>query len=105
MFNSDKQPLETLLRWAHEGTLQLPDFQRSYVWTEDGVISLLASILRSYPVGALLTLERDAASFEAAGLSAGAPVHRIGNIELFQPLLHLIVDKHGLRHRCGNEIC
>ncbi len=58
MFNSDKQPLETLLRRADEGTLQLPDFQRSYVWTEDGVISLLASILRGYPIGALLTLER-----------------------------------------------
>lgn len=58
MFNSDKQPLETLLRRAHEGKLQLPDFQRSYVWTEDAVIGLLASILRGYPVGALLTLER-----------------------------------------------
>jgi len=58
MFNSDKQPLGTLLEWAHKGTLQLPEFQRSYVWTEDGVISLLASVLRGYPVGALLTLER-----------------------------------------------
>jgi hypothetical protein len=58
MFNSDKQPLDTLLQWAHEGKLQLPDFQRSYVWTEDGVVSLLGSILRGYPVGALLTLER-----------------------------------------------
>lgn len=69
MFNSDKQPLETLLRRAHEGKLQLPDFQRSYVWTEDSVISLLASILRGYPVGALLTLERGGeVNFKPRGL-------------------------------------
>ena len=69
MFNSDKQQLETLLRRAHEGKLQLPDFQRNYVWTEDSVISLLASILRGYPVGALLTLERGGeVNFKPRGL-------------------------------------
>ena len=69
MFNSDKQPLETLLRRAQEGKLLLPDFQRSYVWTEDSVISLLASILRGYPVGALLTLERGGeVNFKPRGL-------------------------------------
>lgn len=69
MFNSDKQLLETLLRWAHEGKLQLPEFQRSYVWTEDSVISLLASILRGYPVGALLTLEHGGrVNFKPRGL-------------------------------------
>jgi hypothetical protein len=69
VFNSDKQPLETLLRRAQEGKLQLPDFQRSYVWTEDSVISLLASILRGYPVGALLTLERGGeVNFKPRGL-------------------------------------
>jgi uncharacterized protein with ParB-like and HNH nuclease domain len=69
VFNSDKQPLEILLRRAREGKLQLPDFQRSYVWTEDSVISLLASILRGYPVGALLTLERGGdVNFKPRGL-------------------------------------
>ena len=40
-----------------EGQLQLPDFQRSYVWGDDDVVSLIASIAKGFPVGALLTLE------------------------------------------------
>lgn len=36
--------------------LQLPDFQRSWVWDEDRIKSLIASISRAFPVGALMTL-------------------------------------------------
>ncbi|MEF2554074.1 DUF262 domain-containing protein [Aurantimonas sp. A2-1-M11] len=36
--------------------MQLPDFQRSWVWDEDRIKSLIASISRSFPVGALMTL-------------------------------------------------
>lgn len=57
-FNSTKNTLETLLKHVDEGTLQLPEFQRDYVWTEEAVVSLLASIAKGYPVGALLLLER-----------------------------------------------
>ena len=39
--------------------IQLPEFQRDYVWGEEAVVSLLASIAKGYPVGALLMLERD----------------------------------------------
>ncbi|MFD2053739.1 DUF262 domain-containing protein [Mesorhizobium calcicola] len=58
MFDSTKQTLKTLLEQVNDGKLQLPDFQRGYVWNEDAVVSLLASIAKGYPVGALLTLER-----------------------------------------------
>ncbi|WP_180375602.1 DUF262 domain-containing protein [Mesorhizobium sp. 8] len=58
MFDSTKQTLKTLLEQVRDGKLQLPDFQRGYVWNEDAVVSLLASIAKGYPVGALLTLER-----------------------------------------------
>ncbi len=37
--------------------MQLPDFQRSWVWDEDRIKSLIASISRAFPVGALMTLE------------------------------------------------
>lgn len=57
MFDTTKQDLKDILRNAKEGKLQLPDFQRSYVWGEYDVISLLASIGKGFPVGALLTLE------------------------------------------------
>ncbi|MFJ5486143.1 DUF262 domain-containing protein [Hansschlegelia beijingensis] len=53
--------LGVLLRACHEGTLQLPDFQRSWVWDEDRIKSLIASISRAFPVGALMTLETSGA--------------------------------------------
>lgn len=57
-FDSTKNTLEKLLEQVDVGTLQLPEFQRDYVWSEEAVVSLLSSIARGYPVGALLTLER-----------------------------------------------
>ena len=57
-FDSTKNTLEKLLEQVDEGSLQLPEFQRDYVWAEEAVVSLLASIAKGYPVGALLLLER-----------------------------------------------
>ncbi|MCX8455145.1 MULTISPECIES: DUF262 domain-containing protein [Paenarthrobacter] len=56
-FTTNPRKLLTLLRDCHEGTIQLPDFQRSWVWDEDRICSLIASISQSFPVGALMTLE------------------------------------------------
>ena len=39
------------------GDLQLPDFQRGWVWDDHHVRSLLVSIARSFPVGAVMLLE------------------------------------------------
>lgn len=56
-FDSGKKPLEDLLRAARDGSLQLPDFQRGWVWDDDGIRSLIASISQAFPVGALMTLQ------------------------------------------------
>lgn len=56
-FQTNKIALSDLLRACHEGKIQLPDFQRSWVWDEDRIKSLIASISRAFPVGALMTLE------------------------------------------------
>lgn len=56
-FDSTKRPLDDLLKKARDGVLQLPDFQRGWVWDDEGLRSLLASISRSFPVGALMTLQ------------------------------------------------
>ena len=56
-FDSTKKPLEELLKQAHAGFIQLPDFQRSWVWRDDGLRALLASVSRSFPVGTLMTLQ------------------------------------------------
>lgn len=57
MFGIEKEDLKDLLTNAHKGLLQLPDFQRDYVWTDEDVKSLIASVAKGYPVGALLTLQ------------------------------------------------
>jgi hypothetical protein len=49
-------PLSALLDLAHSGALQLPDFQRGWVWDDNHIVSLLASVSVSYPIGAVMTL-------------------------------------------------
>ena len=56
-FDSTKKPLDDLLKRARDGQVQLPDFQRGWVWDDEGLRSLLASISRSFPVGAVMTLQ------------------------------------------------
>ncbi|MFN0071914.1 MAG: DUF262 domain-containing protein [Chloroflexota bacterium] len=63
MFDTTKDDLKEILRKVAVGRLQLPDFQRDYVWGDADVRSLIASIAKGFPVGALLTLE------------AGGPIH------------------------------
>lgn len=55
-FDSTELPLAQLLGDVASGTLQLPDFQRGWVWDDDHIRSLLASISMSYPIGAVMTL-------------------------------------------------
>ena len=55
-FSSDELPLAELLGRAERGDLQLPDFQRGWVWDDDHIRSLLVSISLSYPIGAVMTL-------------------------------------------------
>jgi hypothetical protein len=56
-FDSQKKSLKELLEKCASGKIQLPDFQRSWVWDDEGIRSLLASISQCFPVGALMTLE------------------------------------------------
>lgn len=55
-FQTNPVDLVALLHDCHSGSLQLPDFQRSWVWDEDRIKSLVASVSRAFPVGALMTL-------------------------------------------------
>ena len=56
-FKTNPVALEMLLRQCGDGKIQLPDFQRSWVWGEDRILSLIASISSAFPIGALMTLE------------------------------------------------
>lgn len=52
-FDSTKAPLPQIIREITEGQVQLPDFQRGWVWDDEHVRSLLVSVARSFPVGAV----------------------------------------------------
>jgi hypothetical protein len=55
-FQTNPIDLDTLLNDCHRGVLQLPDFQRSWVWDEERIKSLIASVSRAFPIGALMSL-------------------------------------------------
>src|SRR5829696_5524446 len=56
-FKTNPYRLHELLQNCQRGTWQLPDFQRSWVWDEDRIKSLIASVSRAFPVGALMSLD------------------------------------------------
>jgi hypothetical protein len=73
-FKTNPVGLESLLRHCAEGKIQLPDFQRSWVWAEDRILSLIASVSSAFPIGALMTLEsRHGATIFARRPVQGAP--------------------------------
>ncbi|MGI5912983.1 MAG: GmrSD restriction endonuclease domain-containing protein, partial [Syntrophomonadaceae bacterium] len=56
-FDSTKEYLFKLLTDIGEGKIQLPDFQRGWVWDDDHIKSILASVSLSYPIGAVMMME------------------------------------------------
>src|ERR1035437_810710 len=56
-FQTNPFDLDKLLEDCHRGVFQLPDFQRSWVWDEDRIKSLIASVSRAFPVGVLMSLD------------------------------------------------
>lgn len=56
-FDSTKRLLPDILADIVKGRVQLPDFQRGWVWDDEHVRGLLISVARSFPVGAVMLLE------------------------------------------------
>lgn len=56
-FDTTKTDLSELLQEIRKGKIQLPDFQRGWVWDDDHVRDLLVSLARSFPIGAVMLLE------------------------------------------------
>ncbi len=56
-FHSSEQQLTKLLVGVESGSIQLPDFQRDWVWDDERVRGLVASVSMSYPIGTLMLLE------------------------------------------------
>jgi hypothetical protein len=56
-FKSGEPSLPDTLKEINDGKVQLPDFQRGWVWDDDHIASLIASISLSYPIGAVMLLQ------------------------------------------------
>ena len=56
-FTTNPVSLKDLLDRVKTGKIQLPDFQRGWVWDDDRIRSLLVSVSRGFPVGAVMTLD------------------------------------------------
>ena len=56
-FDSTKLLLNDLLEAIIQGKIQLPDFQRGWIWDDEHIRSLLVSIARDFPIGAIMLLE------------------------------------------------
>jgi hypothetical protein len=56
-FSTGEPPLAELLAEAAKGEIQLPDFQRGWVWDDHHIRSVIASVSVSYPIGAIMLLE------------------------------------------------
>jgi hypothetical protein len=82
MFDSTKEDLRDILENVDAGRLQLPDFQRDYVWEDADVRSLIASVAKGFPVGALLTLETGGDVHFKPRPIVGAPVEGVEPREL-----------------------
>jgi uncharacterized protein with ParB-like and HNH nuclease domain len=73
-FRTDQPSLPELLDEIHKGTIQLPDFQRGWVWDDDRIRALIASVSLSYPIGAVMLMETgDAGLRFKPRLVEGAP--------------------------------
>lgn len=56
-FDSTKRGLYVILNEIHSGKIQLPDFQRGWVWDDDRIKGIIASVAKSFPIGAIMLLE------------------------------------------------
>ena len=59
MFETNPIDLKDLLDAVEGGRIQLPDFQRSWVWDDERIKGLLVSVSRQFPMGAIMTLDAD----------------------------------------------
>jgi uncharacterized protein with ParB-like and HNH nuclease domain len=57
-FDITKYPLLDILKDIKTGGIQLPDFQRDWVWDDAHVRRVLASISLAYPIGAVMLLQQ-----------------------------------------------
>jgi uncharacterized protein with ParB-like and HNH nuclease domain len=57
---SHDEDLRKILQSVHKGEIQLPEFQRNWIWDDQKIRLLIASILQSYPIGVITMMKYNA---------------------------------------------
>ena len=86
-FDSTKKSLYELLKDVERGKIQLPDFQRGWVWDDNRIKGILASVAKSFPIGAVMLLETGNESIRFKT----KPVEGVTNVNGIKPEM-LILD-------------
>lgn len=63
-FRTAEPNLKDILADIHNGNVQLPDFQREWVWDDRHILELIASVSLSFPIGAVMFLEAGGVPFQ-----------------------------------------
>lgn len=73
-FETNPKDMKDLLVDIQAGKIQLPDFQRGWVWEDMRIRELLVSVAQSFPVGAVMMLETGGTvKFEQRGVEGVEP--------------------------------
>lgn len=83
-FQTPQHTLKELLPDLRAGVIQLPDFQRGYVWEVNQVRELLVTIVRGHPLGVVMTLQtgNDQVRFKPTPVQGADPVAASAEPEL-----------------------
>ena len=89
-FDTNPISLHSLLKNCEDGKLQLPDFQRSWVWEEERIMSLIASVSRGFPMGAIMSLK----SRDVGVIFARRPIEGVSDSVMQIQPEQLLLDGH-----------
>lgn len=56
-FDTAEPMLGEILARMREGIIQLPDFQRGWIWDDNRIRAIISSVSKAYPIGAIMTME------------------------------------------------
>ena len=65
-FKSNDISLEEIMHDIYSGCIQLPDFQRNWVWDNNRIRLLISSMINEYPIGSVMFLENNIEQFNFA---------------------------------------
>lgn len=79
IMQTNDTPINDLMHDIEKGKIQLPDFQRGWVWDDNRIKGLLASITQNFPIGATMFLKygNDNVRFKYRMIEGTAPVTAI----------------------------